>query len=92
MIEETCLVLNTDYMLYKNQDDGQFHLLNTVEGNGFELNESSYDFLQCCNGSTSVKEIFEHLSQLYNINQETLGKDFDPLIEEWLKMEIIKKK
>lgn len=83
-------VLSSNYMLYK--EDGEikeYYLFNVGEGNVFQLNSASYDFLELCNGKCTSKEIYEELSKMYSIDISVLKNDFSELYSNWIDSGII---
>ena len=71
-------------MLYKGDGDSpEYFLFNVKEGQVFQINATSYDFLNLCNGERMLSEIFGEMAKLYSAEQSILEKDFTPLIEQW---------
>lgn len=81
--------LSSDYMLYKDDESGEFFLINITSGNLFQLNDTSYDFLSLCNGECSYNQIQEKLLTIYSVGKEELNADFSAILAEWEKQKII---
>jgi len=83
------LKISPDFMLYKGDGENpDFFLFNVKEGQVFQINATSYDFLNLCNGERMLSEIFGEMAKLYSAEQATLEKDFAPLIEQWSQLKI----
>ena len=84
------IVLSSNYMLYK--EDGEieeYYLFNVGEGNVFQLNSASYDFLELCNGKHTKQEVYEELSKIYSTDVSVLRNDFSELYFHWIDSGII---
>ena len=83
------LKTSSDFMLYKGDGESlDFFLFNVKEGQVFQINATSYDFLSLCNGERTLQEIFVEMAKMYSIEGKTLEKDFTPLIEQWSELKI----
>ena len=83
-------LLSNNFMLYKDDEtNNEFYLLNVTEGNVFELNSASHDFLELCDGKRSCGDIFEILSKMYSTDISTLKTDFSDLYTSWIENGII---
>lgn len=89
MTNTSNIKLNSDFMLHKNEESGDFFLINIKSGSLFQLNNTSYDFLALCDGEYSYKQILEKLSTMYSVEQCILDADFLSLLNEWQDKEII---
>jgi len=77
-------------MLYKGDGENpDFFLFNVKDGQVFQINATSYDFLSLCNGEKTQQEIFAEMAKTYSTEEGTLKKDFTPLIEQWIELKII---
>ncbi|MDO4857593.1 MAG: PqqD family protein [Thermoguttaceae bacterium] len=82
--------LSTNYLLYKEDEvSNDFYLFNVQNGEIFQINSTTYDFLSMCDGSREVVEIFRNLTKLYSIDFPTIRNDFRGLVHQWLQMGIL---
>ena len=78
--------ISSDFMLYKEEGQDEcpeIFLFNVKDGQVFQINATSYDFLNLCDGERSLQDIFHEMSQMYSTSIEVLLKDFLPLISQW---------
>ena len=84
--------LSEDYSLYSlDLKERKYWLFNVKDGSNFKLNEVSYFILSACDAQTSVGELKKGLINRYQIDEEIITKDFEELIIDCLKRQIVKK-